>query len=417
MLDDDMLQRLAALEDSSKQLPDLIGQCSNFEFTPGALPLSISDENSASGELLAETMQLIRELEDELDILGEEIKDGHEENLARLKDSHEHLVKQLSHYRVAFRRAQVAARANLAAAVQKERQLIISAYTDPAPNAPATVPHPADRNASSLLQRHTALSEEDQQTVGASTDVTLALRRTHDLIAAELARSEYAHQTLVESSQALAQLNESYGSLEGMLASSRDLLGTLVRSQKSDTWYLQTSLYMLLGTLAWLVFRRFLYGPVWWLVWLPLRLIFGTGWMVGKAVVPVGRGKVKTGEVPEGQVKVQVEGMPSEDLPTLSVVQARESAVKAKESMEIEEKQAKEEEEVSDVKKQFLSEEVDRIINSDSEVVVEVDDAIPEPRVPDIAEKASQPDVEEVEEVMVVEEVEAAPQQRHEKDE
>jgi len=46
-----------------------------------------------------------------------------------------------------------------------------------------------------------------------------------------------------------------------VLKKSRDLLGTLLRSQKSDTWYLETAFYILIATLAWLIFRRILYGP------------------------------------------------------------------------------------------------------------------------------------------------------------
>ena len=115
--------------------------------------------------------------------------------------------------------------------------------------------------------------------------MTNALRRTHDIIQAELARSEFAHQTLTESSAALKELNESYSSLDTMLANSRSLLGTLVQSQKSDTWYLQTAVYMLLTTFCWLFFRRILYGPLWWLVWLPLRVLFGVGTTAGGAVM------------------------------------------------------------------------------------------------------------------------------------
>jgi protein transport protein SEC20 len=151
--------------------------------------------------------------------------------------------------------------------------------------------------------------------------VTAALRRTHDLIASELSRSEFAHQTLTESSAALKQLNESYSSLDTMLASSKDLLGTLLRSQKSDTWYLQTAFYMLLGTLGWLVFRRILYGPMWWLVWLPLRILFGVGTKAGSAVMQ-GRagesGKEAAGAGGAGG-GVTVDGLPNEDLPTAKV--------------------------------------------------------------------------------------------------
>lgn len=174
--------------------------------------------------------------------------------------------------------------------------------------------------------QQSSLSEEDQQTVGASSSVTNALRRTHDLIATELSRSEFAHQTLTESSAALKQLNESYTSLDSVLASSRDLLGTLLRSQKSDTWYLQTAFYMLLVTGAWLVFRRILYGPMWWLVWLPIRILFGVGTRAGSAVMqgrggPGESGKVQVGGEGGG---VPVQGLPDDDLPTARVGQETE---------------------------------------------------------------------------------------------
>lgn len=75
-----------------------------------------------------------------------------------------------------------------------------------------------------------------------------------------------------QSTAALSSLSESYTSLDSLLSSSRNLLGSLLRSQKSDTWYLETAFYILIGTIIWLVFRRILYGPLWWLVWLPIKL-------------------------------------------------------------------------------------------------------------------------------------------------
>lgn len=94
------------------------------------------------------------------------------------------------------------------------------------------------------------------------------------MMAAELSRSQFAHDTLKESTAALAQLGETYSTLDTMLSSSKNLLGTLLRSQKSDTWYLETAFYMLSATICWLVFRRFLYGPLWWFVWFPVRIFF-----------------------------------------------------------------------------------------------------------------------------------------------
>lgn len=222
----------------------------------------------------------------------------------------------------------------MAQAQRLERELLVQSYSQPTSGAATpilsddAVHSPPRASRRTRQQQQSSLNENDQQTVGASTNVTLALRRTHDLIAAELARSEFAHQTLTESSAALKQLNESYSSLDNMLANSRDLLGTLLRSQKSDTWYLQTAFYMLLVTGAWLVFRRFLYGPAWWLVWLPIRLVFGTGFQVGSAVMRVGSSPGESGNLQMGEEsgKIPVEGLPNEDLPTIQVRQEAKTA-------------------------------------------------------------------------------------------
>lgn len=76
-----------------------------------------------------------------------------------------------------------------------------------------------------------------------------------------------------QSTAALSSLSESYTDLDSLISSSRNLIGSLLRSRKSDTWYLETAFYILIGTIVWLLFRRILYGPMWWLVWLPLRLV------------------------------------------------------------------------------------------------------------------------------------------------
>lgn len=162
----------------------------------------------------------------------------------------------------------MSAKRSLEAAQAQERQLLLQSYVDPTPDNSA-LPAPQRR-------RNTLTSElsKDEKTVNASTDVTLALRRTHDMMASELSRSQFAHDTLKESTAALAQLSETYSTLDTLLSSSRNLLGTLLRSQKSDTWYLETAFYILLTTVFWLIFRRLLYGPTWWLVWLPLKLFY-----------------------------------------------------------------------------------------------------------------------------------------------
>lgn len=135
---------------------------------------------------------------------------------------------------------------------------------------------------------------QDDLAKNASSDVTAGLRRLHNLLEGSVEKSEFAQQTLVESNATLAYLNESYSGLGGLLKNSKGLAGQLLRSQKSDTWYLETAFYIIVATIAWLVFRRVIYGPAWWLIWQPLRwswwvfmsILGGVGITGGKAVVP-----------------------------------------------------------------------------------------------------------------------------------
>ena len=168
----------------------------------------------------------------------------------------------------AFRKAEVKARKTLNAAQVWERQHLFQ----PSLNLSSgrSTPNSMERPIARPKSEH---SKEDK-TVNAASDVTLALRRTHEMMAGELEKSQFANDTLKQSTEALAQLNETYSTLDSLLSSSRNLLGTLLRSQKSDTWYLETAFYVLASTIAWLVFRRLFYGPLWWLIYAPLKLIF-----------------------------------------------------------------------------------------------------------------------------------------------
>ncbi|KAG5936792.1 hypothetical protein E4U59_004802 [Claviceps monticola] len=344
-------ERLTALQETTTQLRELIDRLAKLDFQPGAgLPLDMDDERSVSGELSAEIGQILRNGLEEQELLTEEVQFVRPEGAEkmRLREGVQRLGSELASCRTHFRKARLSARDNLAQARKFERRLLIQSYSLPVPSepdspgskdAPEEASSPTLRSSQRLHHTHayhhnqSSLSAGDQQSVGASNNVTSALRRTHDLIAAELFRSEYAHQTLTESSAALRELDESYSSLDSMLASSRDLLGTLLRSQKSDTWYLQTALYMLLATGAWLLFRRILYGPMWWLVWLPLRVLFGVGSRAGSAVMMHHRsapGESATASVGGGGAgadggSVSVDGLPGEDLVTAQMGSASPS--------------------------------------------------------------------------------------------
>jgi protein transport protein SEC20 len=174
--------------------------------------------------------------------------------------------------RIAFRKAQLSAKTNLETAQRAERALLLSTLADPSSSS-ESLPISRRKNLSSSVELF-----KDEKIVNAASDVTAALRRTHQLMQTELSRSQFAHDTLKESTAALSQLSETYSTLDTLLSSSRNLLGTLLKSQKSDTWYLETAFYILVATIAWLIFRRFVYGPAWWFIWLPLKMFY-KAWM------------------------------------------------------------------------------------------------------------------------------------------
>ncbi|RWA14568.1 hypothetical protein EKO27_g539 [Xylaria grammica] len=289
----DLQDRLNVLQDATNQLKELIYRLANFDFQPGSVPLGASDDDNVGSELSSEINQILREQEEELELLQEEIIDVRpgrsggvlQHDKDRLKDGAERLEQELQLCRKSFRKAQITAKSNLQLAQRKERELLYASFSSP--RSGASSPRSATATTGALAPRRRQLTSEmskEEQMISASHDVTQSMRRTHDMMTAELVKSDFAHNTLKESTEALAHLSENYSSLDTMLSSSRALLGTLLKSQKTDTWYLQSAFYLLAVTVGWLIFRRLLWGPVWWLVWLPLKLLFRTAVGVSNAV-------------------------------------------------------------------------------------------------------------------------------------
>ncbi|CAP60485.1 uncharacterized protein PODANS_1_7810 [Podospora anserina S mat+] len=316
---DTLSERLSALQETTAQLQELIHRLANLKFAPGSVPLTAEGEEESDNvatELSAEISSILREEEEELELLQEEIIDlrggrpgsESEHRKQRLKEGAQRLENELKTARTTFRKAQLSAHHSLLAAQKLERQLLVASYAASASLANSThsltsssssssdLANQQQQSSSSLegnkdprtqlftpkdLLRHrkpkpTNPNDESSSVVNASSDLTLSLRRTHALIAAEVQKSAFASQTLAESSAALAELQKNYEGIDSLLSKSKNLVSTLLTTQKSDTWYLQTSLRLLLVTLGWLVFRRWLYGPLWWVVWLPLKLSYKT---------------------------------------------------------------------------------------------------------------------------------------------
>jgi protein transport protein SEC20 len=122
--------------------------------------------------------------------------------------------------------------------------------------------------------------------VSASSDVTAALRRTQQLLQGELSRSRFASETLAQSTEALKELSERYSAFDDILGKSRELIKDLVKKNKSDRWYFEKAIQILLGTLIWIVVRRLFWGPIWLLLVWPLKTI----WWICASAVGLGMG-------------------------------------------------------------------------------------------------------------------------------
>ena len=289
-------QQLSQTSDALKATNTLITRLAKLSFPSGSEPLE--GEGSVRIELAQDIHDSLKQLDEDLELLKQEAEDlSTSANRSRRKNSIDkgrdqarlsaqvaRLEEDLRHSRSQFRRAQLSAKKASEAAKQRERQLVLANLSAPPPAQPAN----DGTSTPDLFAGRRKLAQQKQLTKGelevdASSSVTEALRRTHDLLSTELSRSRFAQETFDQSTEALAELGEHYSNLESILSNSRNLLGTLLRSQKSDTWYLETAFYILLATLCWLIFRRILLGPF---VRLPVfvykLLAFALNWVVLK---------------------------------------------------------------------------------------------------------------------------------------
>lgn len=67
-------ERLKALQESNAQLKGLIDRLADLKFQPGSIPLD-TEEDNAKSELTAEIHQIIKDQEEDLIILQEDVTD------------------------------------------------------------------------------------------------------------------------------------------------------------------------------------------------------------------------------------------------------------------------------------------------------------------------------------------------------
>lgn len=145
---DSLQERLAALQETTGQLRELIDRLANIQFQPGSVPLTTSDEDNVATELSTEISQILREEEEDLELLQEEIIDlrsgrpgsDAEHRKTRLKEGAQRLQSELNHCRTDFRKAQLSARRSLEAAQKLERDLLLASYAASASAASTSRP-------------------------------------------------------------------------------------------------------------------------------------------------------------------------------------------------------------------------------------------------------------------------------------
>ena len=272
--DPSLTARLVALTEAQTHTRALISRLSRAspssnQSSPSQSTHQLSQNpHGDTGDLSAEIHESLRDQEDALDLVRQELVElpptstSHPER-RRAEAAISRIEEDIRLSRAQFRKAQLQAQRNAQAAKIKERDALFAGR--------------GSRDASPLpgRKRREGLTQEEL-VANASSDVLTALRRTHDLMDANLKQSQFANDALQEQTTAMASLQTKYTDLDDLLAKSKGLVGVLIRSNKSDTWYLQTTMYILAALLVWIIYRRFLYGPLWWFVWLPLKIMWWT---------------------------------------------------------------------------------------------------------------------------------------------
>ncbi|KAL9587099.1 MAG: hypothetical protein Q9212_000466 [Teloschistes hypoglaucus] len=311
--------RLQPLFDAHKQTVLLIQRLSKPPATPESNS-SDPDALNARLELSTEIHQSLKEQEEEFELLRQEVEDQTSWTAAARRRNNEkerertdlaaqvaRLSEDLKITRSQFRKAQLQAKRHAEVAKRKERELLFVGVQE------GTVgTAPGRRKGQEQLPK-------DQLELNASADVTAALRRVHSLMQSEVSRSQFALETLHQSTAALSTLSESYTNLDTLLSSSRSLVSSLLHSQKSDTWYLETAFWILVATIGWLFFRRIIYGPGWWLLYLPANILWRAAvWFIhlslGTITTIAGALGPKTQGVVTNSVSQPVSSIPIEQL-------------------------------------------------------------------------------------------------------
>lgn len=243
--------------------------------------------------------------------------------------------EQVQDIRILFRKAQVASKKNVEKSLLKERQLLFEG------------------------RKETKEKASEKTVLKKSSDITSGLKRVHAMAQGNVLRGEMHLESLEQSSQDMQQLQQKYTSFDVLLAGSKKLVQHLEQADRQDRIFMMLSLGFLGLVVSWILYRRVLKLPLMIITW-PLLKVFG----LVKGKPDVKQMGPKRGVV-ETVVQTVVETV-AESLATSSVVEAIIEASLA-----------------STVLDSVLTDLADSTAIPDSaDVIVEVDESLPDSAVP-----------------------------------
>lgn len=92
---DDLKERFKDLQEETTQVWQLIDRIADLDFTPSGPPLRADEEDSALAELSSEITQTLREGDDELEVLKEEVEDLPEGPAGAAGDQRRRLIDEI----------------------------------------------------------------------------------------------------------------------------------------------------------------------------------------------------------------------------------------------------------------------------------------------------------------------------------
>ncbi|KAK9467028.1 Sec20-domain-containing protein [Lipomyces arxii] len=177
--------------------------------------------------------------------------------------------EDLTRDRTLFRKSQLKSRKTTIKTQKEERALLFSKAKLPDSESTRASINPSTHPPSSRAL-HTA------------EDATASLKRTHQLLEMEIAKSEYSLDVLDESNVKLRKLTEKYTAFDVVLGTSRRVISILEQADKYDRIYMLCSMGFLLIVLLWILWRRVLRGPARLLIWTAVKSFGIVSWVTGR---------------------------------------------------------------------------------------------------------------------------------------